>query len=541
MRARVAILVLLALSGLVHAAPTGAQVVFLSTPLLGMGFSPGSVAPIADGVPIYAPGDQLWVESYYNTAVIIEITNTNGTIIADDILLPNSSALIYTFSFSDKGGSWELLVSAIGSAGVTSVTNFSFVGSQSVQPSMTGYRLAGDADLEMNFSLTAPGAYDIGACLVGSAAPSTIAVPLPSTIGSGKIGLVREGDQVITDLNGKVSVPFTFWAELHYDYSYSSGANSTLITRDQVVATTSPLDIPTSFSGATTWLQDELGLRTGRFSMWAFFQSAQGLTVYQTPILIPDSNTWLSLGGCIAAASSLAPTFSLSAPLSQPTSAWPREIYTMYELDGVEMFSATTIPIAPAAIHVTASPWNETFTNPQLSVVGSVGEPVRGSSVVNSTIYLIIDQYPFEVLVGVSQSGIGTVDVSQPFSIYNLTVGSGKVVVGTEAGGKPLSNVDIILSEGGSAVASASSVDGEATFYVLPGNYTVAGYYGNSTSNGLVDARDGVQSDITLSFAESGQQSTSIIITYLLACTASVGAAISFIVWVRAYRKQPTT
>ncbi len=545
MRASVVLVALLALSAAVHAVPATGQVVFISAPSLGMGFSPGSISPIDDGVPVYAPGDQLWVESYSSGPVIIEVADANGTIVANDTFLPLSPTLVHTFSSADVGGSWGLLAAGPGGTPVRSipslVTNFTLVGDQSVQPSMTGYRLTADGGLDMNFSLAAPGAYDIAACLVGSALPSTVVVPVPSGLGSGQLELVKEGNQVVVDLRGNVTAPFTFWTELHDDYSYTLGGNSTVVSRDLEVAASNPLDVALNFLGATTGLEDQLSMRTGRFSMWAFFESSQGISIYQAPLLIPDNNTWVSQDGCTTQASTLAPTFSLSASLAQPPPSWPREIYTMYKLDGVEMFSAAAIPIEPAAIHVVASPWNENFTNPELAVIATGGAPVQGLSFGNDTIYLTAGRYPLDVSVTLSGSVVGTVDISQPFSTNDLTVGSAKVVVGTEVDGKAVSGVNVILNEGGSPIANASSVAGEATFYVLAGNYTVTGSYENSTSTDAVDARDGVQSAIFLDFGGSGQNSTGQLLSYLLAGTALMGIAISTIVWVRAYRKQPTT
>jgi len=202
------------------------------------------------------------------------------------------------------------------------------------------------------------------------------------------------------------------------------------------------------------------------------------------------------------------------------------------------MFSVETIPYAPAAINVLASPWNEVFTNASMVVFASGGAPVQSWSVVGNTIYFASLLYPIGVWFSLSGTAV-TCTISQPFSVNNVTVESAKIVVATEAGGKPVSSASVTLSENGSSIADASSVDGEATFYVLPGNYTITGSYEGSMSNGTVNARDGVQSDITVDFAARGQQAMNQLFSYLLVFTALVGAAISVVVWVRAYRKYP--
>jgi hypothetical protein len=210
----------------------------------------------------------------------------------------------------------------------------------------------------------------------------------------------------------------------------------------------------------------------------------------------------------------------------------------MYEEQGVDQFSSLAIPIAPASIRVVASPWNVSFTNPELGVAGSVGAAVHEVVVGNDTIYLTALQYPLQVIVSVSGSARGTVNVSQPFSAHTLDVSSAKVLVKTDADGQPVSGVSVDLSEGGVSVANGSSVGGVATFYVLPGNYSIAGAYGNYTSTGAVAAQGGVQSSVSLAFSVPAQSTTSSILTDVLAGTAVLGVAISAVVWVRAYRKR---
>ena len=181
MRARVLLVALLALSAAFLAAPASGQVAITVSSELGMGFGPGSVSPIADGVPVYATGDQLWAESYSSGPVTVDVVNPTGTGVAERTLMPMSPALIRTFSSADEAGSWALYEALSGGTSVLSfVTDFTLVGNESVQPSMTGYRLTGEGALTMNYSLAAPGAYDISACLVRSGSASTVSVPVPS-------------------------------------------------------------------------------------------------------------------------------------------------------------------------------------------------------------------------------------------------------------------------------------------------------------------------------------------------------------------------
>ena len=531
------LILVLIMSPVLSAYPAHGQVVSISSPF-GMGFSVGSVSPIADGIPVYTIGDQLWVESYSGGPVTVDVANAAGTIVASSLLESMSPMLLYNFSTTDRGGNWELLASFAepGFSVASLVTQFPLVGNEFVLPGFTGYTLAGEGQLEMNFTMGYSDSYDIGACIVGSDIPVEASVPIPGLLGSGQLEFTRVGSQVTVGLSGDVTTPFTFWIELHSDYSFIVSGNSTLVSRDFEVASSNSVDVAAGFTGATATLSDQMAERTGRFSMWVFFESSQGLSVYETTLLLPGNGSWIPLDGCSAAASNLAPAFTLSVSLEQNASAWPREIYTMYELNGVEMFSETQIPVTPAEISVRAAGWGKALTDSVLTLLPESG--VDEVAVGDGTFFLTAAEYPLNVSVSQLAGEPETFTISQPFSTNELNISSGKVFVQTMANGKPVSGVGITLSESGQSVADAPSTDGEATFYVPVGNYTITGTYDNSTVIKTIDAQAGVQSSVSIDFAPTlpGTQP----LLYVLASTAVLGVVVSSFVWVRAYQRRPT-
>ncbi len=529
MHARTLLLLALLLLAATGATPTSAQTT--QTSALGMGYSPGTVSPVSNGIPIFTAGDQLWVASYSSEVLSVEVVSASGAVVATRLLEPQSTQLLYNFSSSDQGGQWELRQGISGSAIL-----FTVVSNEGTPPDLTGYDLVGDGQLAMNFTLPASGAFDVSACLVGGEVPSVANASIPGGLGTGQLQLERRSGQVFVELNGTIGTPFTFWIELHTDYSYAALGNSTVVSSDLLVASTAPLSVSPTFTNGTVNLQDQIGSRTGRYEMRAYFESALGLSVDQIPLLVPDDAAWVPLAGCSDQPSNLAPDFSVSASLALPPSSWPREIYMMYDQQGVETVSVLPLDIEPARVDVMAFPWGKPLTDSSLVVKPEPGPAVEVETSGSSTIYLIAGEYPIGLTLLLAP-GIGDpFIVSNPFSIDKLNVSSGEVEVRTEAGGTPVSGINVTMALDGTRVAAVPSVSGLATFYLPPGNYSVSADHGNSTVVGGVRAQNGSLSSVTLEFGSTPPAGSQLLV-YSLAATALIGVTLSALVWVRAYRK----
>ena len=517
-----------------YISPAYGQVATPSTPQLGMGFSAGTVLPVAQGIPIYTIGDQLWVMSYSQTPITVVLSAPGNVIIARKSLQPMTSSLFYSFSSEDVRGLWNLTVSAVSTfqSGVKSV-RFLFIKGSVIPANMTSYSLGTNGALAMDFTINANDSYDISSCLFGPSLQGAVSVPVPTSLGSGQLLLKRNGSQVLLTPEAQIANPFTFWIELYHDYSYTVNGVSSLVSKSIEVAESTAVPVTTNESNSTNvTLQNDLHLRTGRFTLREFFESASGLSVHQNQVLIPDNSTWLSLDGCTSTSTSLGSSFSLSTSLQQPASDWPRGLYVMYKEEGVETFSETPLEIMPAVVKVSAFPWGENLTDSQIAVVP--GPAIDRFVLDNATIYLMAKEYPAQLSVAFSGGEEQSLQIDQPFSINDLNVNSSKLDVGTLLNGKALSGAAVSLRSGNATVARASARNGATTFYLPQGNYTVEAMFGNSTQVDSVVAQAGRESNVTFDFVATTNAPSS----YLLIGTGIVGIAASLWVWIRVYRRR---
>jgi hypothetical protein len=108
--ARLFIPLLLAL--LLPALPVNAQ--GFTAAQIGLGYSPGSLTPVDQGVPIYATGDQVWIVSY-GDPLNVQILNASGRPAGSFFLGHMQPTLLLTFSSPDKPGTWLLNISTFSS------------------------------------------------------------------------------------------------------------------------------------------------------------------------------------------------------------------------------------------------------------------------------------------------------------------------------------------------------------------------------------------------------------------------------------------
>lgn len=518
--------------------PVHAQATVLANPPIGLGFGPTSLRPVGDGVPIYTAGDQMWVTSYSQFYLVLNLTDPSGVLVARQSVGPNASALFYTFSGADPTGIWNLTTALAFVPQNTQVTQILFAKPSPSAPTMTGYRLSVNGQLTTNFTIASASAYDIGACLVGSGLPDTLSVPIPSNQGAGQLLLGRTGSEVSVSLEGQVTSPFTFWLELHHDYSYLLQGTSTVVSRDVRAAASDAVAVATGRSNLTNAvLHSDLRMRTGRYTLRAFFEGSSGLSAYETPVLLTNSSSWVWLQGCTAS-SSLTSSFSLTSSLTRPISQWPRGIYAMYKDEGIEMYSTASLGVMPAAVAVYASPWGATLTNAHPVLVPNTD--VDGYAFVNNTIYLTAKQYPLTFAVSLLGGGTNntySIQVPQPFSVNVFNISTAKVVVTTLQNGKQLSGVAVTLKYNNETLTTLSSRGGRAVFYVPAAKYTVDASFGNSTKSGSVSGRVGNEADVTFDFGGSSDQAVS----SLLIATGIAGVVASLWVWTRIYRRSKSS
>jgi hypothetical protein len=504
-------------------------------PSIEMGYSPGSLSPISSGVPVYATGDSVWVMSGYQSAVTLQLSNPNGNLVSSYLLEPEAAIMLLTFSSSSPVGSWVVSVSGSGSQVQTQVASVSFllVGDVQLPTNMTTYAFSGPGALSTSFTTADSDAYNFLACGIGDPTPGTVSIPLPSSLGSGDLLLTLNGSLVQLAMPGaQVTTPFDFWAELHQDYSYSAGTNSTVVSRDLEVAGSATVPI-SGANGTSSPLNTFMHMRPGRFTIRAFFDSSLGLSVAQAPVLITDNNTsWISLQNCSGSSTFSGSTFTLSSNLESGTQLWPRDVYLMYMIDGVEMYSMTPLTVEPAAVDVVASPWGTGLTDSALALHS--GPDVLVSQTVGDLMFVVANQYPVDLQISLPPGVNETVEIPTAYSYISIQVNSTKLVVDTALGGKPASGAVLtVYSDNMTIDRVVSGDEGASVFYLLPGSYNITATLDNTSRTNLFTARAGNSSVVSIDFPVSTASGTEY--TYLLWATAVVGLLGSAAVWVKIY------
>src|SRR5205807_1947306 len=113
-------------------------------------------------------------------------------------------------------------------------------------------------------------------------------------IGTGSLGIERNGSALVLSVNGSITSPFTFWFEVYHPYSYAIQGTGELISRDLKSAGSTPVLLQSQGRTNTTLTYDT-HLRSGRATMRAFFDNAKGLVVEEASLLIPDNASWIPL------------------------------------------------------------------------------------------------------------------------------------------------------------------------------------------------------------------------------------------------------
>jgi len=525
----VLLLALVAASASFHQTPARAQNQASLQYPLSMGFGPGIMTPVSQGVPVYTPGDQIWVASDSQDQLTATLATPGGTTAARAILTPMDPVFLYALPSSGPAGSWTLTVTSSAQPLVGEQTTL-LVAAQDVLPPATleRYLLSGSGQLEMNFTLPTTVQYDVQACAVGNALPEAASVPIPSSVGSGRLLLAKNGSELDISTQGSILRPFDFWVELHQNYSYSTGP-STVISRDLAVAAITTVQMTAGANSTNATLIDRAQVRDGRFVVRAFFGTPSGIAVEQTEVLLSGNQTWISLPDCSSTAVVRATTFSLSASLADPVSRWPTAVYTMYESYGVEMVTLTMLDLQPAVVTVLASPWETPLNDSLISF--TLGPGVADSSSGGATLYLVASQYPVRVEVSVGGQ-TQSASVEQPFSSTTVQVNSSKLSVATYLDGKPASGASITVDAGNATLARAVGGSGFSVFYLPEGSYTVQVTLGNSTRLESVLSQTGKASVMDVYFTSRPDQTD----LYLLLAAAGLGAMMSALVWVKVYR-----
>jgi hypothetical protein len=130
-------------------------------------------------------------------------------------------------------------------------------------------------ELNLGFTMPPGNAYDLDACLASADVNSTIAVPIPSSLGNGEMLLNTTISNATVSIKGLTSEPFSFWYQMNHLYSYSGNATGELISRN-LVALSSNAALFTSIAPRNVALINNTSIRPGRYQVNAYFDGGGG-------------------------------------------------------------------------------------------------------------------------------------------------------------------------------------------------------------------------------------------------------------------------
>lgn len=495
---------------------------------LGLGFSPSSIVPLSQGIPVYTTGDQLWVESYADGVVSVVLVPPSGTgnLVASR-LNPFSPTLLYTFSAADTPGKWNLSVPETGGE----KTSITLVQGPRVDIRLESFTLD-QTNASYSFSVSPSAGYDVVACLEGSQAEGAAVIPSANDAGADVV-VSRDNGNFTEGLAGTVAKPFEFWFELHQGYGYSVPGTPGITLRDVLVgqANSQEFDVNTTAPSSATvvWYAPP---REGRFELRAFVRTGSGLYVYSLPVFLTPGGGMVWVKSCSSTQSAVSSSLTLSAPVSVDPVKWARNVYLLYRYEGIEEITSDSLSVGLAGVEALASPWNQPFTNSTITVTGN--SPVIGSVLINGALYVAanITAFPLAATIRLSTPGGETsasVVIASPFSILSVSIPAGELSFVLHGGGSASNGTKLKLTgKGGTLRLDNAPVRG--VFYLLPGTYNLTATNGGVSRSATVEVNaSGLETE---AFDMAPQIQGLTVILYVLGVAVVAGVALNVWLWI---------
>jgi len=501
--------------------------VAVSPPLIGLGYDPATVQPVSNGIPVYTVGDQMWIQSYYlNTTALVTLQNPRGEIPGGLITLdPGEISDIHNFGPGVSPGQWTLSIT-------TSFGNFNVpitlgMANTSLVPSYMGSTLS-DNLLNQAFVLPQTSAYDVQACTAGQSLGSTVIYGLQG----GKNGSIDVSlDENYTRVSvSQASYPLAVWLQLYSQYSYVVGGKG-LVSQNLLVSATQEYTISPPSTGVVLQWVAQMPLHYGRFDLRTYVRTTSGLSLYESPLLRTSSGKWIALADCTSMTDVSTQLFTLSTSLDASNSTWPRQLYTMYSLDGVESYSVTPVAANETAIHLTDYPFHRPLTD--VTIDASAPGLMKGQwDAYNSTVYLLATSFPSTVSIGLSFGGVVSevvnTTIPAPYWPETLSIRAGTLQASALYQGEAVANATFSLSAPGTVpvIVRPNSL-GALSIELPPGDYTVTASYQGASTSQTVSVAVGQTSSATLGLNPPPFP----IILYLLVGVAVATAVANILIW----------
>jgi len=515
---------LLTLVALAPRVPVGSAV--QSTLDIGLGFGPSSVQPISQGVPIFTQGDNVWVGTYYNATIDVELLRPDGSPATGEVLVePGQLFQLYHFDQNASSGPWMLSVAT--STGIQSVTVFVVSPDASLSPVYQGARLQGSI-LNQTFQLPGTDAYNIQVCTAGQTYGHSYGFGLLGGLnGTVTVSLTPNSTQFTAT---GIRSPISTWVELFAQYSYllqGDTSSQNLLVASSPVVTISPPGVIQPVA-----LNQDMPLRQGRYDVRTYVRTTAGpLALHDTEFLRTSDGSWVSLAGCSAMANVYRGEFSLTTNLDSANTTWPRQLFTMYTMTGQESYVVSAIPGSEAAVHFRSFPDEGTLTGVAITPSAPGLLPSDWDSA-NSSVYLLTSGLSGSVSFNLSFGGVinetFNVAIGATYFSKSISVDAGSLSVSATQGGVAFRNATITVAAPDSPpVAIKQSTSGSISLLLPPDNYTVSATYSGTTVTKSVTLTPGHVSTLTLELGKTAVPTT----LYLLAGVGVAGVIANVLVW----------
>lgn len=484
-----------------------------------LGYGPSDMSPVSDGIPVYTQGDSLWVKSTYDVAVNASLVSAGGHLEGVRTLQPQDVVALHSFASGDEPGVWNITVGAPGGDLVVPFHLAQTTG-QGVKMGSVSYSLQGGS-LSISGSVDSGYSYDQVVSAVANSSVDAISFPIPQGLGAGNVTVSGKGNSILVATTGRLASPFTFSFELFHQYSFSAFGTNILQTRS-LEAASSPPFLMNSTSGVATTLNWNFPARDGTYVAKAIFESQTGLVGAEGEIVMVNGS-WSPLDPSATAPLASA-NFTLNDSLAGGPASWPRTVYLMYRILGVQGVASVPVQAGLSGVALLAGTWGvpledaavETAPNPSVTQVSQEG----------NVVYLLASQYPVKLDFSVSIGGGRAAPVSQTiesqYTLANDNVSAGQLTVKLAGYGSG-ATVRITGADGTTITRTVNGGNG-SVFYIPPGSYDVA----------ATGAFDSVSTTVTVAGGSANSVLLDIGIFHIaeiaLAVTASLGVA-TFLVY----------
>lgn len=499
-----------------------------------LGYGPGYLESVENGIPVYAPGDSMWLLSTSGEVSSVQLVSPKGVTESFRGVTGSTVYDLYQFTASDVEGNWSLVVTLANSSAFSLQIPFVNPAAHPIGLSLSNYSL-GAGSVNLNFAVSSNNAFNVQTCLASSDVNSTIVVPVPAKFGGGDMSLIGGTHSVELSFEGSVTSPFTFMFEMDYSYSYQGSLKGEYISRDVSVFKSNTVVI-TSSNPTLLQISNYTSPRFGRYTMNAYFDNSNGVEVEQTTALLLNGLNWIWIGGCGTNQVNTL-TFSSSHSLQGDILSWPTSLLYMYEIDGVDTYARIPVLLNLARVDFIGS---LNFSNLYyLGYTIAQNEKIDQSSIYDGSLFLIGKSFPlsFQVTPNFGSSNLTTqnMTVMEPYTIESDVIGVGDVNASITNNTVPLSGASMVADNGlGGSLSSTSNTRGLALLTLPIGTYNVTVTTGGQSLTQRVSVTTDGKTVLQFNFTSTPPAlDTS---EYILISLVVIGFLADIVLWLRPRR-----